>query len=115
MKADGGMRSLPFQLGYDPKVFQVLDIAEGGFFKQNDTKTSLSSNVDVVGGKIFVSVVRAGVEGAKGEDDVAVLSLRALAPATQSDISLLSSSPVSVGDKTVTPAIPAPFSVNVSN
>jgi len=115
MKADGGMRSLPFQLRYDPKVIQVLDVTEGGYFKQNDTKTSLSSNVDAAGGKIFVSVVRAGVEGARGEDDVAVLSLRALAPAAQSQITLLSSSPVSVGDKTVTPAIPAPFSVTVSN
>ena len=114
MKADGNLRSLPFQLAYDPKLLQVLSVSEGGYFKLNDGKTSMSSNIDVAAGKVFVSVVRAGMDGAKGEDDVAVLTLRALAPG-QGNVTLLASSPLSIGDKTVAPAIPAPFAVTVSN
>jgi general secretion pathway protein D len=113
MKADGGVRSLPFQLGFDPSAFQVINVAEGGFFKQNDGQTSLSSNVDANGGKIFVSVVRSGVEGARGEGDVSVVTLKAIAPKPAAEIKVLSAAPVSVGDKPIAPTMPPPLSINV--
>jgi general secretion pathway protein D len=115
LKADGGVRSLPFQLGFDPAVFQVVEVAEGGFFKQRDAKTSMSSNVDPLTGKVFVSVVRSGVDGARGEDSVAVLTLRALAPKAQSELKILMSAPVSMGDKAIVPAVPPPFAISVGN
>ncbi len=114
MKTDGGVRSLPFQLGFDPAAFQVVGVTEGAFFKQNEAKTSLSSNIDASAGKVFASVVRSGVDGARGEDSVAILTLRALA-AKQAEFKVLSSSPVSIGSKTVTPALPAPFAINITN
>lgn len=114
MKADGGLRSLPFQLGFDPTALQVIEVAEGLFFKQNDAKTSISSNVDPGAGKVFASVVRSGVDGAKGEDNVVVLTLRALAP-KQAEIKMLTAAPVSVGDRSIVPNIPAPFVVNITN
>ena len=115
MKADGGLRNLPFQLGYDPAALQVVDVSEGAFFKQNDAKTSISSNVDPGAGKVFVSVVRSGVGGARGEDNVAVLTLRALAAKQQTEVKVLSSTPITVGDKTVAPTMPPPFVVNIAN
>ncbi len=115
MKADGGVRSLPFQLGFDPAILQVIDVAEGPFFKQNEAKTSLSSNIDQSIGKVFVSVVRAGTDGAYGEGDVAVLTLKALAPKQAVETKLLSTTPISMGNKTPTPTLPAPFSINVVN
>lgn len=114
MKTDGDVRSLPLQLGFDPAALQVLDIAEGEFFKQRDAKTSLSSNIDQAGGKAFVSVLRAGADGARGEDSVVVLNLRSLS-AKASEIKVLMAAPVSMGDKTITPVLPAPFIVNVGN
>lgn len=113
MKTDGGVRSLPFQLGFDPAVLQVVDVAEGPFFKQGEGKTSISSNVDMTMGKVFVSVVRAGVDGARGDDNVVVLTLKALAAKQSAEIKVLSSTPIAVGDKTVVPILPAPFIVNV--
>jgi general secretion pathway protein D len=115
MKADGGMRSLPFQLGFDPAAFQVVNVTEGEFFKQNEAQTSFSSNVDTSAGKAFVSVVRSGIKGARGEGDVAVLTLRALAAKPQAEIKLLSTTPIAVGGKTVAPAMPAPLAITVSN
>ena len=113
MKTDGGVRSLPFQLSYDPAAFQVVEVAEGGFFKQNEAKTSMSSNIDPVAGKVLASVVRSGVDGGRGEDNVVVLTLRALAAKAQTEIKVLSAAPVPVGNKTVAASLPAPFIVNV--
>lgn len=114
MKADGGVRSLPFQIGFDPSVLQVLEVSEGGYFKKNDAKTSMSSNIDANAGKVFVSIVRSGVDGAKGEDDVAVLTMRALA-AKPTEVKLLSASPIVLGEKTINPVPPAPFAINITN
>jgi general secretion pathway protein D len=115
MKSDGEVRSLPFQLGFDTTAFQVVDVAEGAFFKQNDAKTSISSNVDASAGKIFASIVRSGNSGARGEDNVAVMTLRALAVKPQAEIKVLSATPVSVGDKNVAPVLPLPFVVTIIN
>lgn len=113
MKADGGVRSLPFQLGFDPAVLQVVNVAEGAFFKQNDAKTSISSNVDASMGKVFVSVIRSGVDGARGEDSVAVLTLRALATKQQAEMKVLAATPITVGGKTIVPTLPVPFTVTI--
>jgi general secretion pathway protein D len=112
MKSDGGIRSLPVQIGFDSAALQVVEITEGPFFKQREAGTSISSSIDQAGGKAFVSVVRSGTDGARGDDSVVVLHLRALT-AKPSDIKLLMAAPVSMGDKSLVPALPAPFVVNV--
>ncbi|MGZ5780979.1 MAG: cohesin domain-containing protein, partial [Burkholderiaceae bacterium] len=115
MKTDGGVRSLPIQLGFDPAVLQVLDVTEGSFFKQNEAKTSLSSNVDAVAGKVFMSVVRSGNDGATGEGEVAIVTVRALTAKAPTEIKVLSSAPVSMGDKALTPILPPPCAINITN
>lgn len=115
MKSDGGVRSLPFQAGFDPAVFQVVQVAEGKFFRGADVQTSISSNVDVTTGKIFVSAVQSGTAGAQGEDDVAVITLRALAAKPQSEIKVLSASPLVNGDKPIAPTLPTPLAITVVN
>lgn len=114
MKADGGVRSLPFQLGFDPTALQVTEVVEGTYFSKNAQGSSMSSNIDPTGGKVFVSAVRSGNDGVKGDDVVAILTVRALS-AKPAEIRLLSASPIVVGDKQIVPALPAPFSVSVSN
>lgn len=115
LKTDGGLRSLPLQLGFDPAAFQVVEVSEGPFFKQNDAKTSLSSNVDPATGKVFASVVRSGVDGAQGEDNVIVLTLRALVAKPQAELKLLSAAPVSAGQKSLSATLPAPYVINITN
>lgn len=61
-----------------------------------------------------MSVVRSGVDGAVGDDVVATVTMRALAAKSQSDIRLLMSAPVSMGEKAIVPAPPAPFVINVN-
>lgn len=114
MKSDGGVRSLPFQLAYDPAVLQVIEVSEGAYFKKNEGNSSISSNVDPVGGKVFVSVVRSGSDGVQGDANVAILTLRALA-AKPTQVSLLYAAPISIGDKSLQAVLPAPLAISVSN
>lgn len=114
LKSDGGVRSLPFQVGFDSAVFQVMQIEEGGFFKQDNGATSFSSNVDAANGKFFVSVTRSDVEGASGEDAVVMVTLRALAPSPQTTLKVLSASPIVHGDKPPATILPPPYGVEIS-
>lgn len=115
LKADGGVRSLPFQLGFDPAVLQIIEITEGNFFKKGGASTSMSNNVDQTLGKAFVSVIRSGADGAFGEDTVVTLTLRPLAVKAQSELKFLMSSPISIGDKQLVLAPPAPLTINIVN
>ncbi|MTV40560.1 cohesin domain-containing protein [Duganella radicis] len=115
LKSDGGVRSLPFQLGYDPSLLQVVSISEGPYFSQRDAQTSMSSNVDQAGGKISVSVVRSGTDGAVGEDNAVVLTMRALSARQPAEIKWLMSAPVVMGGKQITPSAPQPLSITVVN
>lgn len=118
LKADGGLRglrSLPFQLGYDPAALKVVEVAEGEFFKQNAAKTSFTSNVDIAGGKIFVGVVRAGSQGAAGENSVATITFKALTPHAKTEVKLLSVTPVGVGDKMPGPDLPDAYALSIDN
>ena len=114
LKSDGEVRSLPFQVGFDSAVFQVMQVEEGGFFKQDNGTTSFSNNVDAANGKLFVSVTRADVEGASGEDAVVVVTLRALAPSPQATLKVLSASPIVQADKPPAVILPPPYGVEIT-
>lgn len=113
-KSDGSLRSLPFQASYDPAAFQVVEISEGAFFKQNDGSSTFTSNVDPANGKFFVSATRSAADGAAGEDSIAVVTLRALSAKAKADITLLAASPLVEGDKPPTAPLPAPHSVAIN-
>ncbi|MCE3603619.1 general secretion pathway protein GspD [Massilia sp. P8910] len=115
LKADGGVRSLPFQLGFDPSALQIVEIAEGDFFKKGGASTSMSNNIDHTLGKAFVSVIRSGTDGAFGQDTVVTLTLRPLAAKAHSELKFLMSSPISVGDKPLVLAPPAPLTITIVN
>jgi len=115
LKANGGLRSLPFQMAYDPNVLKVVEVAEGGFFKQNNAQTSFTSNVDVADGKIFVGVVRPGSEGAAGESSLATITFKALAAQPKAEVKLLTATPVGVGEKTPRPDLPDAYAVVIGD
>lgn len=106
VKADGVLRGLPFQAAFDPKVFQVVEVVEGEFFKQHDGASTFSSAIDAAAGKFFVSASRTAVQGAQGAGVAAIVTLRALAPAEKTELSLLTVAPIVDGGKA--PAAPLP-------
>ena len=115
LKANGGLRSMPFQIAYDPAALKVVNVAEGEFFKQNGVQTSFVSNVDAAAGKIFVGVARSGVEAAAGEDSLATINFKALAGHPKTDVKLLVATPVGSGDKLPDPDLPDAYTVDIAN
>lgn len=115
LKANGGLRSLPFQIAYNPAALKVVEIAEGGFFKQSGAETSFTSNVDIAGGKIFVGVVRSGSDGAAGENRLATITFKALAPQPKAEVKLLTATPIGVGDKVPSPDMPDAYAVSIGD
>lgn len=115
LKANGGLRSLPFQVAYDPAALKVVDVTEGEFFKQGGGQSNFTSNVDVVGGKIFVGVVRPGSEGAAGEKGLATITFKALMPQPKAEVKLIAATPVGVGDKMPRPDMPDAYAVTIGD
>lgn len=97
--ADGGLRSLPMQLGFDPAILRVVKVEEGEFFRQNGGQTSFIHNVDIEKGRVFVGAVRSGTEGVAGKSSVALVTFKAVASSAQTALRLLSATPVSGGDR----------------
>lgn len=111
LKTDGGVSSLPLQLGYDSKALQLLDIREGGFFRDEETRTAFARSIDAAAGKAFVSVSRSGGEGAQGEGSILTLTFKATKLAERAAVSLLAATPVTVSQRT--PSVPVPAALEI--
>ena len=109
VKADGTLRSFPFQASFDPAVLQVVEISEGEFFKQDEGNSSFSSNIDVANGKFFVSAARTDTTGAQGEGVVATVTLRARTTSSKTELNVLATAPIADGGKSPSSPLPPPF------
>jgi general secretion pathway protein D len=91
------LRSMPALLGYDPQVFQVVNVQEGDFFKQANGKTSFSQRVDAGQGKVFVALVRQSGSGndagINGSGSLATVTLKAVKAAPAARLQMLSATP----------------------
>lgn len=115
LKANGGLRGLPFQVAYDPAALKVVEVAEGDFFKQNNIQTSFASNVDAASGKIFAGVTRSGSEGASGEHTLSTITFQALADTPRTEVKLLAATPVGIGNKVLNAGLPNAYAVMIGN
>jgi general secretion pathway protein D len=91
------LRSMPALFGYDPQVFQVVNVQEGDFFKQGSGKSSFSQRVDAAQGKVFVALVRQSGSGndagINGSGALVAVTLKAAKAAPASRLQLLSATP----------------------
>lgn len=114
LKANGGLRSMPFQFGYDPAALKVVEVAEGDFFKQNGAQTSFTNSVDSAAGKVYVGVVRTGAEAAMGEGSLATVTFKALPGKSKAEVKLLAATPVAGSGKAPAPDMPDAYVLNVA-
>ena len=112
LKSNGGVMSLPYQLGFDPSALQVVDVSEGDYFKQGGATTNFSFNVDPAG-KVFVGESRSAGKGAKGEGTLAVITLKAKEAKPGAEIRVLAATPIGSGAKLPAPTLPEPFAVKI--
>jgi general secretion pathway protein D len=90
VKAEGNVGALPFQLGYDPRSLEVVDVREGDFFKRGGVNGNFTSSVDPLTGKVTVDTSSPDADGAKGEGTLVNITFKALAPLPKAEIKLLS-------------------------
>jgi general secretion pathway protein D len=101
-KADGTMRSLPLQLGFDGGSYQVIAVEEGQYFNRGGANTTFSHSDDQASGKIFATITRNDVQGApSGELPVITLKIKSIGSKVP-EIKVLAADPVvSSGDRPV--------------
>ncbi|TFW34409.1 secretin and TonB N-terminal domain-containing protein [Massilia horti] len=114
LESDGGVRSLPLQFGFDPLSIELINVAEGSYFKKANAETSLSHSVNASEGKVMVSIVRAGTSGTRGNDDVVILTFKPLNQ-KNSELKLMAAAPTTVGDKGPAPTMPAPLIIKLGD
>lgn len=106
------VRSLPFQLGFDPAAFQVVGVKEGDFLAQDGGKANMSSQTDP-NGRVFVGIARSGSDGVRGSGTVATVNLRAIAAKPIAELRLLAVTPIAAGELQIQAQLPPPYVVTV--
>lgn len=108
LQADGAIRGLPVQIGFDPALLQVLEVQEGDYFKQDNGATSFS--YQVAENKILVGATRNGMQGVFGNESFITIRYRLL-KAAEAELRVLQASPLGEGTMpTVLP--PPPFKIS---
>jgi len=113
MQAGEPLNSVPLAIGYDAKLLEVVDVAEGTLMRQGGS-TNFSSRVDRATGQIFATIVRSGGDGATGNGSLVTVTFKALGPAPEVRTQILAVSPVGAGGKSVGVTMPAPQSISIT-
>ena len=113
LKANRPLRSVPLQLGFDPAILEVVEVTEGGFFKQGDAKSSFANNIDAVGGRIFIGASRSDNEGSTGEVELVTVTFRAKAPQPKAELRVLAVTAVAPSGAAANVTIPSPLIVSI--
>ena len=111
---DEPIASLPFSIGYDPKLIEVTAVNEGDFIRQGGAASSFTTKIDAATGRVFGTATRGSGDGASQTGALLTLSVRALTPNSNATIQLVAASPIGVGGRSVPIQTPAPFQLNVT-
>ncbi len=90
------LRGVPMEIAFSSQAFEVVEVSEGTFFKQDDGVTSFTHAVNASTGRIGLAVLRSDTTGAAGQAPVVTLRLKAKT-AGPAALSVSSFKPVSLG------------------
>jgi general secretion pathway protein D len=90
------LRGAALELTFPPQQLEVVEVSEGGYFKQADGKTSFTQSVNAAEGKIGLGILRSDLTGASGDAPLIELRLRAKT-AGEFDFKVSSLRPVGIG------------------
>ncbi len=80
-----GMKTLAFQVGFDPTVLKVLDVTEGDSLKLDNAASSMTKNIDQAGGTVLIDLSGAG---SASPASVITLSFEAISAVPESSVSI---------------------------
>lgn len=99
------LRGAPLELAFNHEQLEILDVAEGDFFRQDEGVTSYTQSVNLATGRIGVGVMRSDGKGVTGQGSVVSLRLRAR-KAGPVQLQVTSLQPLSTGMPVVVGDIP---------
>jgi len=69
-------------LTYDPKILTAVSTSEGTFMKQGGVKTTYTQKIDPLVGRVDITIVRDGENGASGTDLLGAVLFKAIGSGT---------------------------------
>lgn len=112
LRSGNALRGLPVQIGFPKGSFEVVDVVEGAFFKQDGSATSFSKSVAADAGRVHAGAIRNSPDGAVGTGTVVTLRLKALQAGTP-ELTVESASPIGATDASAAIVRPAAWPVQV--
>ena len=115
MRADSPVHSVPIQLSFDPALLKVVEVTEGGFFRQNGATSSFAHRIDAAGGRVTLGASRSDNAGATGNAQVATITFRAQAPKPKAEVRMDSVTAILPDGNAATVTLPQPFGISLGN
>ena len=106
------LRGMPLELAFSKDKLQLLDVAEGEYFKQDGSPTSFSKSGDGKDGKLNAGVLRNQANGVSGQGTVLTLRFKTLAAGT-GEVRIVNAQPITLGAGASTPVLPQPWTVQI--
>jgi len=106
LSSGAALRGAPVELSFPAQSLEVLDVAEGGFFKQSGATTSFTQTVNTMTGRIGAGILSNDSNGATGQGSLLQLRLKAKA-AGPVDLGVTSLKPIAVSGAAAVGELPA--------
>lgn len=119
MQPSQPITSVPYVLSFDPKLLQVLSVAEGDLMKQGGAATAFNERVDQNAGQIYVTNTRNTASqgddsGAASPGVLVTLSLRAMAAADAAQLQLVTIAPIGLNGASVSMSSLSPQAIKIT-
>lgn len=99
------LRATSLQLSFDPLVFEVVSVKEGDFFRRVGD-ANFSHSVDKSTGRIYVGAASTSDKGVKEDGGLVSVQLRPLQNVVETQLSVLSMTPIGLSKSVPAPALP---------
>jgi general secretion pathway protein D len=107
------LRGGPLQLAYDKDKLQIVEVAEGDYFKQGQVPTRFTQNIDTSTGRADFGVLRTLVSGTPGQGSVVELTFRATGVG-KAEVSMRGFAPTAIGaQSTPSPTLAPAWTIEI--
>lgn len=99
-------RGVPFEIAFPSQLWEIQEVSEGAFFRQDGGTTSFTQSINTESGRVGAAVLRSDASGATGQASVINLKVKAKAPGN-AELRVTSFKPVTLGGAPPTVELPS--------
>ena len=107
------LRAASLQLAYNPAEFEIVSLADAGYFGKED-KTVFSKSIDGSGGRASVGIKAPDDAPVKGGGRVLAVTVKPLAPVPGANVSVISMTAIGAKTAVSRPALPLVKTISVT-